>query len=97
MGSQGSCAYVVDIQSVRQCGVCHLSVRERRHPCFGPNPALASHPLPPNHKQQTGCMFDEPLSNLRRLSITGSLFTWGLLEYREVGKMGFPLFSRVAG
>lgn len=42
-------------------------------------------------------MFDEPLSNLRRLSITGSLFTWGLLEYREVGKMGFPLFSRVAG
>lgn len=52
MASQGSCAYVDDIQSVRQCGVCHLSVRERRLSLLGPNPALASHPLPPNHSSR---------------------------------------------
>lgn len=46
MASQGSCAYVVDIQSVRHCGACHLSVKETPS-LFGPNPALATHPLPP--------------------------------------------------
>lgn len=93
MASQGSCAYVVDIQSVRHCGACHLSVKETPS-LFGPNPALATHPLPPEPRQQqtTGCMFDEPLSKLPLLSIPGSLFTWGYLEYREVGESGFPLF-----
>lgn len=63
----------------------------------GPQPSASLTPPPPEPQQQTGCMFDEPLSKLRRLSIPGSLFTWGLLEYREVGESGLPLNSRVAG
>lgn len=68
---------------------------------FWPQPSASLTPPSPGPpyepQQQTGCMFDEPLSKLRRLSIPGSLFTWGLLEYREVGESGFPLTSRVAG
>jgi hypothetical protein len=90
--AQGSCAYVVDIQSIRRCGSRHLSVKGTPS-LFGPSLALASHPL----LLQTTAADDE--LHVRRTTFEGSspfysrkFVYMGLLKYREVGESVFPLF-----